>query len=192
MFLRLSNSWSFLQTLMGSLHLRNQVAAQERRTADLTASNAQLRKALVDARAHESELGAEVATLWADLSTAQIRETTLQTSLDEARRVVDEQLAQLETVAGDVVVAARAELMQEFRDGRSGEWDPDYWIRLARGEDPEAAEEPEAALEPVEPVYGGRVELGPGGDAPDVEIVGQPTAEQPAAADQGGAEYHVA
>ena len=62
---------------MGSLHLRNQVAAQERRMADLTASNAQLRKALADARAHEGELGAEVATLRADLSTAQIRETTL-------------------------------------------------------------------------------------------------------------------
>ena len=83
----------FLQTLMGSLHLRNQVAAQERRTADLTASNAQLRKAFAEACTHETELGVEVATLRADLSTAQIHETTLQTSLDEARRVVDEQLA---------------------------------------------------------------------------------------------------
>ena len=128
MFLRLSNSWSFLQTLMGSLHLRNQVAVQERRTTDLMAPNAQLRKALAEARAHETELGAVVATLRADLSTAQIREATLQTSLDKARRVVDEQLAQLETVAGDAVVAARAELMQEFKDGKSGEWDPDYWI----------------------------------------------------------------
>ncbi|KAL5563967.1 hypothetical protein UlMin_033714 [Ulmus minor] len=57
MCLCLSNSWSFLQTLMGSLHLRNQVAAQERRMADLTASNVQLRKVLADARAHEGELG---------------------------------------------------------------------------------------------------------------------------------------
>ena len=89
-------------------------------------------------------------------------------------------------MAGDAVLAARAELMQEFRDGRSGEWDPDYWIRLARGEDPEAAEEP------VVPVDGDRVEQGPGGDAPDVEIVGQPIVEQPAVADQGGAEYQVA
>ena len=91
MFLCLStNSWSFLQTLMGSLHLRNQVAVQERRTTDLTASNAQLRKELAEARAHEVELGAEVATLRADLSLSQTRETTLQTSLDEARRVGDE------------------------------------------------------------------------------------------------------
>ena len=168
------------------------MAAQERRTADLMASKAQLCKVLADARAHESELGAEVATLRAYLSTTQIREATLQTSLDEARRVVDEQLAQLETVAGDVVVAARAELMQEFKDGRSGEWNPDYWIRLARGEDPEAAEEPEAAVELAVPVDGSRVEQGPGGDAPDVEIVDQPIAEQPAAVDQGGAEYQVA
>ena len=177
---------------MESLHLRNQVAAQERRTADLTASNAQLRKVLTDARAHEVELGAEVATLRADLSSSQIKETTLQTSLDEARRVVDEQLAQLETVAGDAVVAARAELMQEFKDGKSGEWDPDYWIRLARGEDPEAAEEPVVVEESVAPVEGDRVEQGAGGDVAVVEIVDQPVAEQPTAADPGGAEYQVA
>ena len=42
------------------------------------------------------------------------------------------------------------------------------------------------------PVDGDRVEQGPGGDAPDVEIVDQPTIEQPAAADQGGAEDQVA
>ena len=46
------------------------MAAQERRMADLMASNAQLHKALAEACAHETELGAEVATLWADLSTA--------------------------------------------------------------------------------------------------------------------------
>ena len=62
---------------MGSLHLRNQLAVPECRTTDLTASNAQLHKALTKARAHEIELGAEVATLRADLSTAQIQETTL-------------------------------------------------------------------------------------------------------------------
>ena len=90
-----------------------------------------MRKALAEARAHETELGAEVAILRADLSMAQIRETTLQTSLDEARKVGEERLAQLETVAGDAVLSAHAELMQEFKDGRSGEWDPDYWIRLA-------------------------------------------------------------
>ena len=101
-------------------------------------------------------------------------------------------MAQLETVAGDAVLSARAELMQEFKDGRSGEWDPDYWICLARGEDPEAAEELGAAEEPIVPVDGDRVEQGPGGDAPDVEIVDQPIAEQPAAVDQGGAEYQVA
>ena len=177
---------------MGSLHLRNQVAVQERRTTDLTASNAQLRKELAEARTREVELGAEVATLRADLSLSQTRETTLQTSLDAARRVVDEQLAQLETVAGDAVVAARAELMQEFKDGKSGEWDPDYWIRLARGEDPEAAKEPVVVEEPVAPVEGDRVEQGAGGDVAVVEIVDQPVAEQPAAADLGGAEYQVA
>ena len=72
---------------MGSLHLRNQVAAQERRKADLTVCNAQLRKALAEARAHETELSAEATTLQENLSTARIRETTLHTLLDEARRV---------------------------------------------------------------------------------------------------------
>ena len=61
-------------------------------------------------------------------------------------------------MAGDAVLSASAKLMQEFKDGRSGEWDPDYWIYLARGEDPEAVEEPEAAEEPVVPVDGDRVE----------------------------------
>ena len=42
------------------------------------------------------------------------------------------------------------------------------------------------------PVDGDRVEQGPGGNAPDVEIVGQPIIEQPAATYQGGAEYQVA
>ena len=69
------------------------MAVQECRTVDLTTSKAQLRKVLTEARAHETELGAEVVTLQADLSTAQIRETTLQTSLNEARRVSDECLA---------------------------------------------------------------------------------------------------
>ena len=95
-------------------------------------------------------------------------------------------------MVGDVVLSTRAQLMQEFKDRRSGEWDPDYWIRIARGEDPEAAEEPGVAEEPVVTVDGDRVEQGPGGDAPDVEIVEQPTVEQPAATDQGGAEYQVA
>ena len=48
------------------------MAAQERRVADLMASNAQLHKVLIEARAHEIELGTEVATLRADLSAAQI------------------------------------------------------------------------------------------------------------------------
>ena len=159
---------------------------------ELKVSNAQLRKALAEARADETELSVEAASLRADLCTARIRDTTLQTLLDEARRVIDEQLAQLETVAGDAVIAARAELMQEFKDGKSGEWDPDYWIRLARGEDPKAAEEHVVVEEPVAPVEGDRVEQGAGGDVAVVEIVDQPVAEQPATADLGGAEYQVA
>ena len=87
---------------------------------ELTASNAQLCKALAEACAHETELSVEAASLRADFSTTQIRETTLQTSLDEARRVGDERLAQLETVAGDAVLFARAELIQEFKDEGAG------------------------------------------------------------------------
>ena len=89
-------------------------------------------------------------------------------------------------------MCAYVELMQEFKDGKSSEWDPDYWIRLARGEDPEVAEETMVVEEPVAPVDGDQVEQGVGGDAAVVEIVDQPVAEQPAAADLGGAEYQVA
>ena len=90
-------------------------------------------------------------------------------------------------MAGNAILSASAKLMQEFKDGRSGQWDPDYWIHLANGE-----EEAEVAEEPVEPVDRDWVEQGPRGDAPDVEIIGQPIIEQPDAVDQGGAEYQVA
>ena len=99
----------------------------------------------------------------------------------------DEHLAQLETMAGYAVLSARAELMQEFKDGRSREWDPDYWIRLAHGEE-EVVEEARAAEEPVVQVDGDWVEQGPGGGAPNVEIIDQPIIEQSGATDQGGAE----
>ena len=95
-------------------------------------------------------------------------------------------------MAGDVVLSACAKLMQEFKDGRSGEWNPDYWIRLTRREEEEVVEEPEATEEPVVPVDGDQVEQGRGGGAPDVEIVDQPMIEQSGAADQGGTEYEVA
>ena len=94
----------------------------------------------------------------------------------------DERLAQLETMTGYAVLSARAELMQEFKDGRSREWDPNYWIRLAHGEE-EVAEEVRATKEPVVPVDGDRVEQGPGGGAPDVEIIDQPIIEQSGVAD---------
>ena len=44
-----------------------------------------------------------------------------------------ERLAGLENVANDVVIVAHAEFMLEFKDGKSGEWDLDYWIRLWHG-----------------------------------------------------------
>ena len=87
------------------------MTAQKRRMTELMASNAQLHKVLLEAHAHETELSTEAASLQVDLSTARIRETTLQTSLVKVRRVSDERLAQLETVAGDVVLFARAKLI---------------------------------------------------------------------------------
>ena len=94
-------------------------------------------------------------------------------------------MGQLETVAGDAVLSARAELIQEFKDGKRGEWDPDYWIRLARGED-----EAKTAEEPMEPVDGDQVRQRLGGDAPAdtssapiVEIIDQSVTEQSSVAD---------
>ena len=59
-----------------------------------------------------------------------MQETTLQSLLDKERKVSEKRLAQLETVADDLVLSAHANLMQEFKDRKSVEWDPDYWIRL--------------------------------------------------------------
>ena len=50
----------------------------------------------------------------------------------------DERLAQLETITDDSSLSAHVELVLEFKDRKSGEWNPDYWIRLAGGEDVEA------------------------------------------------------
>ena len=46
-------------------------------------------------------------------------------------------------MAGDAVLSTHAELIQEFKDRKSGEWDPDYWICLVQGQDVEAVEEEE-------------------------------------------------
>ena len=57
-------------------------------------------------------------------------------------------MAGLETMADDAVFSACAELMQEFKDEKSGEWDSDYWIHLWLGYDDEQAEkEPEAMID---------------------------------------------
>ena len=54
---------------------------------------------------------AEVAYLQANFLTAHTQEATLQSSLDEERRVSEERLAQLETIVDDSVHSTRAELM---------------------------------------------------------------------------------
>ena len=59
----------------------------------------------------------------------------------------EERLAGLESMASDAMIAARAELMYEFKDGKIGEWDPNYWIRLWQGCDNKVTKkEPEAAV----------------------------------------------
>ena len=42
-------------------------------------------------------------------------------------------MAKLETVASVAVIATRAKLMQEFKDRKSGEWDPNFWFGLSQG-----------------------------------------------------------
>ena len=83
----------------------------------------------MEVHSDETELEAEVASVQVDLLTAHACEAALQSLLD--KKVSEERLAQLETIADDSVIYARAELMQDFKDGKSGEWNLDYWIRLA-------------------------------------------------------------
>ena len=119
---------------------------QERQATELSATNAQLWKALAEARTREIELEAKVATLQADLLIVRSRDTTLQTSLDEVKRESVERLAQLETITDNSVISVCVELMQEFKDGKSWEWNPDYWIRLACGKDVVVREEEPVVL----------------------------------------------
>ena len=107
------------------------MTTQERQAIELSATNAQLRNTLSQVHTHETELEVEVASLKDDLLVAIVRETTFQSLLDKERKVSDERLAQLERIADDSVLSAHAELMQEFKDEKSGEWDPNYCIRLA-------------------------------------------------------------
>ena len=67
----------------------------------------------------------------------------------------DERLAQLETITDDSVLFALAELMQEFKDGKSGEQNLDNWTRIARGEDVEViVEEPTTLVDRDKVVQG--------------------------------------
>ena len=127
------------------------MTTQERRTTELSTANALLRKTLAEVCSYKTELEAEVATLRGDLLAARARETVLlQSLLDEVKRVSNEWLAQLKTIADDSVLSACAEILQKFKDGKNEEWNPDYWIRLAQGEDVEVAEEDPTALVDME------------------------------------------
>ena len=121
-------------------------------------------------------------TLRADLLVAGIWETTLQSLLDKERKVNEKRLAQLETIADDSVLSARVELMQEFKDEKSGERDPDYWIRLKQSQDAEVVKE-----EPVASVDRYRVMQSQEGDAPPTVLANATTVvtNQPVVMEQG-------
>lgn len=60
---------------------------------DLTSTNTQLQKTLSKVRTHETELEAKVSLLLAQLLSVGARETALQYSLNEDRRVNEARLA---------------------------------------------------------------------------------------------------
>ena len=101
---------------------------QEMRAMELSIANTQLQKTLSQVRTQEIELDAQISSLWAQLLAVGDQDTALQSSLVKERIVSEERLALLEVVAGDAMLSAHVELMQEFKNGKSGEWDLDYWI----------------------------------------------------------------
>jgi len=146
---------------MGSLHLRNQLTVQERRVMELQTGNAQIQKTLSQLRTNETELEAEVSSLQAQFLAVSLQETSLQFSLEQERKGGEEVVAKLETVASEVVIAAYAELIQEFKDEESGEYDPDFWIGLSQGCEGVHVEKESDAM-----VNEDQVEQGQVGDAP--------------------------
>ena len=69
---------------------------------------------------------AEVSSFRAQLLAMGLQETSLQTSLEQEKKAREEAMAKLEMVASEAVIVARTELMWEFKDKKSGEWDPNF------------------------------------------------------------------
>ena len=78
----------------------------------------------------------------------------------------------------DFVLAACAKLMQEFKDGKSGEWNLDYWIHLAWGEVVE--EEPISLVDEDQVVQGQEETAAATTDAAaTTEVIDQPIGTDP-------------
>ena len=133
--------------------LRGQIAHQEKRNNELFASNATLRKLnseltvqMDELKTKNEELKSRNKELVADNSALVKRNAELISKMDGVRdelagekavsaglKVELETAAErVQTIAVDVVLSARAELMGEFKRGEHSSWDPDEEIETWR------------------------------------------------------------
>ena len=71
----------------------------------------------------------------------------MQSSLEQEMKAGMGELAKLETVTSEAVITTCDELMQKFKDGKSGEWNPKFSISLWQGRDDELTKkEPEVTV----------------------------------------------
>ena len=127
---------------MGLSQLRGQIVHQEKRNNDLFASNASLRKLNADLTAQLEELKSKNEELTTGHSILVERNAELTNQIDSVRDELSGEKAvsaglkagletaaeKIQTIAVDVVLSARAELMGEYKRGEHSSWDLDEEI----------------------------------------------------------------
>lgn len=98
---------------------------QEKRNQELLNTNAGLRKQVIKAQEKEKEWRAKVKEQATQYESAQL----------EIKTLTD----QLETIAVDAMIKTRAQLMADFKAGKSSEWNPDEAIEMWQDMEAEAA-----------------------------------------------------
>lgn len=104
--------------MLGLLGLRKQVSSEEQRNNELVTSNTTIRKQVAKLQAQEVKLKKRNAILEGELAV-----TKVSCAATEAK--VESIMKQMKTLAMDVTLHDRYELMEEYKVGKLAKWDPD-------------------------------------------------------------------
>ena len=99
------------------------MSTQERRKHELANTNSQLRRQIGEVQTQKSDLKVKNADLEAELATVWV-------ALETTERESALRLERMDTIMGDSILHAHAELMLEYKEGHNAEWDPDWEIEI--------------------------------------------------------------